>query len=66
MGDSTGGLFTSRTITVKLLVALKGGDPLSVTTVVIVFVPGPCASLGVQLMTPLASMVAPAGGDSNR
>ena len=31
---STGALFTSVTVTVKLLVALKAGVPLSVTTVV--------------------------------
>ena len=30
----TGALFTSLTVTVKLLVALRLGDPLSVTTVV--------------------------------
>jgi len=30
----TGALFTSVTVTEKLLVALKGGTPLSVTTVV--------------------------------
>src|SRR6266436_223710 len=59
---SEGALFTSVTTTVKLLVALKGGTPLSVTMVVIVFVLGPCASVGVQLMTPLVSIVAPAGG----
>src|SRR5262245_57479337 len=46
----------------KELVALKGGTPLSVTTVVIVFVLGPCASVGVQVRTPVVSMVAPPGG----
>src|SRR6267143_7170053 len=54
----TGGLFTSLTTTLKLLVALNWP---SVTTVVIVLVPGPCDSSGVQLMTPLV-MVIPAGG----
>ena len=50
------------TITVKLLVALNGGTPLSVTMVVIRLVLGPCASVGVQVITPLVSMVAPGGG----
>src|SRR5262245_6547687 len=31
MGVSTGGLFTSLTVTMKLLVSLKLGEPLSVT-----------------------------------
>src|SRR2546429_4478190 len=43
---STGALFTSVTITWKLLVALKLGEPLSNTRTVTVFVLGPCASLG--------------------
>src|SRR5438552_1934537 len=50
---STGALFTSRTATVKLLVALRGGAPLSVTRTVIRLVLGPCASVGVQLSTPV-------------
>src|SRR5204863_196341 len=62
---STGALFTSLTVTVKELVALRAGAPLSVTMVVNVFVLGPCASLGVQLITPLALMLAPVGGDTN-
>src|SRR5207247_1181116 len=45
---STGALFTSRTTTVKLLVALRGGAPLSVTRTVIKLVLGPCASVGVR------------------
>ena len=36
-----GGVFTSRTVTVKEFVALMGGAPLSVTTTVITFVLGP-------------------------
>ena len=60
---STGALFTSFTTTVKLFVSLKLGTPLSVTRTVIVLVPGPCVSLGVQLNTPLlALMLAPDGG----
>src|SRR5438876_267626 len=62
---SSGALFASVTITVKLLVALNGGTPLSVTTVVIVLVLGPCVSLGVQWITPKLSMLAPDGGDFN-
>ena len=53
-----GALFTSLTTTVKVLVALRFGEPLSVTTVVKVLVLGPWASVGVQVMTPLAEMVA--------
>src|SRR5581483_3297694 len=53
---NTGAVFTSFTVTVKLLVALR--PPLSLTTVVIVFIPGPCASFGVHVMTPLALIVA--------
>ena len=58
----TGALLTSFTVTAKEFVALSGGWPLSVTTVVIVLVPGPCASDGVQVITPLVSIAAPAGG----
>jgi hypothetical protein len=48
----TGALLTSVTTTVKEFVALIGGNPLSVTTVVNVLVPGPSASLGVHMMIP--------------
>src|SRR5712664_568223 len=59
-----GGLLTSLTVTVKVFVALRGGEPLSVTTTVIVLVLGPWASVGVQLIKPLAGlMVIPIGGD---
>ena len=58
---SDGALFTSVTTTLKLFVALNGGVPLSVTRVVIVFVPGPCASVGVHVITPELEIVAPAG-----
>src|SRR5213596_2420349 len=47
---SSGAVFTSLTVTVKELVALRAGVPLSVTLVVNVFVLGTCASLGVQLI----------------
>src|SRR4029079_13013554 len=57
---STGARFTSVTVTVKLLVALSDGVPLSTTRVVIVYVPGPCASVGIQLITPLVEIAAPA------
>src|SRR2546422_7419712 len=50
---STGAVFTSVTITVKLLVSLDGGAPLSVTRTVIRLVLGPCASVGVQVRTPV-------------
>src|SRR5205823_5317896 len=51
------------TTIVKSLVSFNGGVPLSVTLTVRLFVPGPCASVGVHENTPLAgSMVAPGGG----
>ena len=53
-----GALFTSLTMTVKVLVALRFGEPLSVTMMVKVLVLGPCASVGVQVMTPVAEMLA--------
>ena len=45
------------TKTVKLFVALKGGTPLSVTTVVITFVVPACASTGVHVMTPVFVLI---------
>src|SRR3974377_1435382 len=64
---NTGATFTSRTITVKLLVASNTGltrsnASLLVTTVVIVLVDGLCVWLGVQVITPLPLMLMPAGG----
>src|SRR5213078_4088109 len=50
---STGALFTSPTMTVKLLVALSEGRPLSDTRTVIRLVLGPWVSVGVQVNTPL-------------
>src|SRR6266851_1484194 len=59
---NVGALFTSLTITVKLLVSLSGGLPLSVTRTVMTLVLGPCASVGVQVRTPVAeSSVIPPG-----
>src|SRR5436190_1496675 len=55
---NTGTVFTSLTTTVKELVALKAGEPSSVTMVMNVFVLGPCASIGVQLITPVFDMLA--------
>src|SRR3989441_3957277 len=53
-----GALFTSLTMTVKLLVSLNGGVPLSVTRTLMTLVLGPCASLGVPVSsTPVASIV---------
>src|SRR5689334_23183628 len=57
-----GALFTSLTVTRKLFVALRGGLPSSVTTVVIVYTPGPCSSVGVQVMIPLVSIREAVGG----
>src|SRR5436190_626758 len=57
--------FVSTTVTTKLLVALKGGAALSVTTVVSVFVLGVWAGVGVQVMIPFVSIDAPAGALKN-
>src|ERR1044071_6233679 len=52
-------------MTVKLLVSLAGGAPLSVTRTVIRLVLGPWASVGVQVSTPLVeSKFTPAGPDT--
>ena len=51
-----GAELTSFTVTVNVFVALIGGTPLSVTTVVNVLVPGPCASFGVQVMIPFVDI----------
>src|SRR5690349_16139423 len=67
MGAKTGGLFTSFTTMVKFFASLNGGEPLSVTRTVIVFVPGPCASVGVQeKIAAAASNVALAGAPASR
>src|SRR5260370_29136420 len=55
-GVNVGALFTSLTMMVKLLVSLSGGMPLSVTRTVMTFVLGPCASVGVQVKTPVAGL----------
>src|SRR6185369_11787778 len=60
----TGALFTSRTKTVKVFVALSCA--LSVTIVVKTLVPGPCASEGIQVIMPFPLIVAPAGGLTRR
>ena len=62
---STGALFTSFTTTLKLLVLLSEGEPLSVTRTVIEFVAGPWASVGVHVNTPeLESRIAPVGAET--
>src|SRR5437773_1548179 len=63
--DSTGALFASVTTTVKLLVSLDSGTPLSVTFTVIRLVLGPWASVGVQVNTPvLGSRFTPLGAET--
>ena len=63
---STGARFSSLTTTVKLLVALSAGVPLSVTLTVIVFVLGPCASVGVQVSSPVVGSTATPDGPLTR
>src|SRR5438876_10055539 len=62
---TTGARFTSFTITVKLLLSLNGGVPLSVTLIAIRFVLGPWASVGVQVNKPLLeSRLTPLGAET--
>src|SRR5437870_2989392 len=63
-GAMPGGLFTSLTMTVKLLMSLKGGEPFSVTCTPITSVLGPWVSVGVQVNTPVTgSSLAPVGAE---
>src|SRR3989442_346939 len=65
MGERIGAEFTSLTMMVKRWVALKLGLPLSKTRTRILLLLGPCASVGVQLKTPLAGLTeAPAGAET--
>src|SRR6267378_2976262 len=67
IGLRAGALFTSLTVTVKLRTSLSAGDPLSVTRTVMVFVPGPCGSVGVQKYKPLLELIeAPEGAPASR
>src|SRR6267142_6244133 len=61
----TGALLTSLTVTVNVFVSLKAGEPLSTTRTVNVFVLGPCASVGVHVITPDEDMAAPVGAERN-
>src|SRR3989442_14883571 len=62
---NSGGLFTSSTTTVKLTKALSGGVPSSATLTTIIFVLGPCASVGVQVKTPVFGFrLTPVGADA--
>src|SRR6185369_13831942 len=58
---STGARFTSLTVRVKLLVTLKAGELSSVTLTCTGYMPGPCASVGVQAIAPYGEMVNPVG-----
>src|SRR5665213_1258256 len=62
---NTGAVLTSLTTTVNDLVLLKLGEPLSVTFTVTVLVLGPCASVGVQVMLPLAATLKPLGPETS-
>src|SRR6185295_13826490 len=57
---NTGATFTSVTVIVIAVLPLNAGVPLSVAVIVTGYVPGPCASVGVQLKAPVpAPIVAP-------
>src|SRR6266542_4056852 len=62
---SSGAEFASVTMTRKLLVALRLGEPLSETRTVTVLVLGPCATVGVQAMAPAEETVRPGGPDTS-
>src|SRR5579862_1111663 len=59
VATKVGALFTSLTVTTNEFVTLTVP---SLTTVVMVYVPGPCASDGVHVMTPLEEITAFVGG----
>jgi len=64
MASIVGGGTTSELVTktVNELVALRGGSPLSVTTVSKMFVLGACSGVGIHEITPSGEMRAPRGG----
>src|SRR5258708_16892188 len=62
MAASTGATLTSFTVMVIVFSSKRLGEPLSVTRTVTGKLPGPWASVGVQVKAPVAgSMLAPAG-----
>src|SRR6266478_1075981 len=64
MLGGVGGMLTSLTTTVKLVVSWSGGELLSATDTIIVLVDGLCIWLGVQLMRPmLVLIVIPVGAE---
>src|SRR5439155_7865302 len=57
--------FSSVTTTVKLLLSLNDGTPLSLTFTVIRFVLGPWAAVGLHVSTPVVGLtLTPAGPDT--
>src|ERR1051325_100387 len=63
---NTGAELISATMTLKLCVADKLGEPSSLTRTTTSFVLGPCASLGVQTITPFVELInMPAGNCSS-
>ena len=62
---STGTEFAAVTITRKLLVALKLGEPSSETRTVTTFVLGPWVAVGVHVMAPPEETVRPAGPETS-
>src|SRR2546422_6633447 len=56
---------TPTAVTVKLLVSLKGGWPLSVTRTVTMFVLDCCETGGVQVITPVVELITiPVGAET--
>src|SRR5688572_25044824 len=57
-----GAVFTSLTATENVRVANCAAAPLSVTRTVTVYWPGPCASVGVHVKTPVVGLMTAPGG----
>src|SRR5258706_6770997 len=57
IGLRVGALFTSFTMMVNVRESLREGEPPSLTRTVMLFVLGPCASLGVQVNKPLLALI---------
>src|SRR6266403_661790 len=61
-----GALLTSFTVTLNVFVALNGVCASSETTTVTAYAPGPCASEGVHVITPVVGLMVIPGGGATR
>ena len=65
MAARTGAMLGSVTMIWIVSESFSAGAPLSVTRIVTLFVPGPCAGVGVQVKTPAALTLAPLGAPAS-